>query len=163
MKYPNPGYCLLGSRPGEGIEDMKTREFEVVLEIKSNSQAEAKAQIKKHFNVISVKCLEKRRTTQQSRALHLWFTMLATALNDKHFDMRAIIHSSIDIMWTPQNVKENIFRPVMKALYTKRSTTQLSRQELDPIVDIINKTIAEQTEGEVVYVPFPSLDNIFNE
>lgn len=42
--------------------------------------------------------LDKReRTLTQNRAIHLWFTMLADALNDAGLDMRTVLKPEIEI------------------------------------------------------------------
>jgi Ser-tRNA(Ala) deacylase AlaX len=102
------------------------------------------------------KTLEKKRTMQQNAALHLFFTQLAEALNSAGFDMKKTIREGIDIPWTPENVKEFLWRPVQKALLQKQSTTELNKkEEIDKIYDILNKVIGERTG---VHIPFPSID-----
>ena len=64
------------------------------------------------------------RTDLQNRSLHLWFTLLADALNEAGFDIRKTIREGLEISWTPENVKELLWRPVMKTLVLKGSTTQ---------------------------------------
>jgi hypothetical protein len=55
---------------------------------------------------VYVEIVKKTTTTQQSRALHLWFSQLAEALNESGLDMREVISKEIDILWTPHNIKE---------------------------------------------------------
>lgn len=96
------------------------------------------------------------RTDAQNRALHLWFTQLAEALNEAGFDMKKTLRQDVDIPWTLTSIKESLWRPVQKSYTGKKSTTDLNKQkEIDDIYDIINRTIGERTG---VYVPFPSMD-----
>lgn len=92
------------------------------------------------------------RTEKQNRALHLWFTMLAEALNDAGYDMKKTLRQDVDIPWTSTTIKENLWRPVQKAYFDVQSTTNLERKQIDKIFDVINKTVGERTG---VYVPFP--------
>lgn len=103
----------------------------------------------------------KKITRQQQKAMHLWFTQLAEALNSAGYDMRKTISPAIDILWTPYNIKNFLWRPVQQAMLGKRSTTELYSNEIDKIFDVINKTIGERTG---VHVPWPSIEEIiYNE
>ena len=100
----------------------------------------------------------KKRTSKQNRALHLWFTLLANAMNEAGYDMKKVIRDELDISWTDYNVKEYLFRPLMKNLFGYKSSNELKTGDIDKIYDIINKTISERTG---VHVPFPSLESQF--
>lgn len=107
---------------------------------------------------VIVRCKIKRRTEQQNKALHLWFTLLAEALNSAGYDMKKVMH--VDIPWTDYNIKEFLWRPVQKAMFGKVSTTQLDTGDIDKIYDVVNKTIAERTG---IHVPFPSIEHLMEE
>lgn len=109
---------------------------------------------------IKIEVVKNRRTSQQNAALHLWFTQLSETLNNDGYDMRKLIRQEIDIMWTPYNVKEYLFRPIIKSLTGKKSTSQLTGEDINKIYDIINKTIGERTG---IFIPFPSIDNLIKE
>jgi hypothetical protein len=98
---------------------------------------------------------EKQRTLAQNNAIHLWFNQLAEALADAGYDVKQVIR--VEIPWTEYMVKELLWRPVQKALYGKRSTTELTTAEVTRIYDVINKTIGERIH---VFVPFPSLETL---
>lgn len=97
------------------------------------------------------------RTAKQNNALHLYFTLLAQALNEAGYDMKKTIRNEIDIPWNPYSVKEYLWRPVQEAQLGKRSTTKLKKQEIDQIYDTINRAIGERTG---VHVEFPSLESL---
>lgn len=137
------------------------REYNITIELDTGSQLEAKKQIKKAFkNVVSIKCLEKRRTSQQNKSLHLYFTMLAVALNDAGFDMKKTFKQDIDIPWNSYNVKEFLWRNLQKSITGKKSTAQLSRQDIDRVYEVLNKTIGERTG---VFVEWPSIEGIMRQ
>ena len=96
-----------------------------------------------------------QRTSQQNKALHKYFTLLADELNAAGYDMRKTLQESIDIPWTPTNIKSFLWKPVQEAMLEKESTTELTTKDIDMIYDVINKTIGERTG---VHVPFPSKD-----
>lgn len=98
-----------------------------------------------------------KRTDQQNRALHLWFTQLSTALNEGGYDMRAVIREGVDIFWSPFTVKDHLWRPVQKALLGKESTKDLNKDEIDKVFDVINKAVGERCG---VHVPFPSWETL---
>ena len=70
------------------------------------------------------------------------------------------ISENIDIPWSPETIKDYLWRPIMKAMLKKDSTAKLDSNEIDKIYDVLNKTIAERTG---VSVEFPSIDRLMEE
>ena len=139
---------------------MKKREFEITVAIKTAHKYEAENKIKELFKsdeIVSIKCLEKRRTTQQNKALHLYFTLLATELNDSGYDMKKTISKEMDINWNSYNIKEYLWRPLQKSLIGHKRTSQLKTNQIDEVYEVLNRVIAERTG---VHVPFPSVDGL---
>ena len=100
----------------------------------------------------------KPRTEQQNRSLHLLFRMLAEELNLAGLDMRKTLKPDIDIIWTDKSVKEYLWRPIQKAMYQKKSTTELNKQEeIDKIYEVICRHLADKFGFECP--PFPSIEN----
>jgi len=104
----------------------------------------------------------KTRTDKQNRALHLYLTLLATELNLKGFDMKAIIRPEVNIDWSPISAKEYLWRPIQKTMFQKKSTTKLTSNEINEIYDNLNRAIIERTKGEV-QIMWPCLDELFKE
>lgn len=103
------------------------------------------------------------RTMNQNSALHLFFQQLADELNEKGFDMRALIRQDVEIQWTGYSIKENLWKPLQKALFGKKSTTQLEKtEEIDRVYDNLNRILIERTKGEVQIPPFPCLDELIS-
>lgn len=94
-----------------------------------------------------------QRTLQQNKALHKYFELLAKELNSAGYDMRRTLKPGVDIPWTPDNVKEFLWRPIQEAYINKHSTTELTTKEIDRVYDVINKHLGETTG---VTVEFPS-------
>lgn len=103
---------------------------------------------------------EKIRTDKQNKALHLYFTHLAEALNENGLDMRKTLKPSIEIPWTPKTVKDYLWRPIMKAQVMKESTTELTTKEIDLVFDTLNRHLSEKFG---VSVAFPSLEELMME
>ena len=85
----------------------------------------------------------KPRTGQQNRSLHKYLTWVAEALADSGQDMRKVV--KLPIRPTTENVKENMFKPVMTAMFPdKTSTTQLSTVEMQQVYEVFNSAISER-------------------
>ncbi len=97
-----------------------------------------------------------QRTVQQNRALHKYFEFLSEAFNDSGYDMRAVLKPAIEIRWTPETVKEYLWRPIQKLQLMKESTTELTTAEIDKVFETLNFHIAKFG----IHVPFPSIDQI---
>ena len=135
--------------------------YEFIIDLNEDTSIDyVIGKLKLHGKVIDVENVKESISSQQMKALHLYFTHLAQELNDKHFDMRAIIRQDVEIEWTPYTIKEYLFRPLMKVKYGKTSVKQLFKnKEIDSLVDIITKLIAERTKGQCDYVPFPNWED----
>ncbi len=103
----------------------------------------------------------KQRTPKQNRSLHKWLGDLADALNDAGFylnDKRLIL---LDVPFTKENLKENVVRPYIRAMYPDyESTTELSTTELQDLYQALDQVIAERTG---VHVEYPSMESLSEE
>ena len=96
---------------------------------------------------------EEKRTTTQNKAMHLLFEMTAQALNDSGQDMRKILKETIDIAWTKDSVKHYLFHTIMKAMYQKESTADLTKEQLQKVYEVFHRHLSEKAE---IDLPFPS-------
>lgn len=103
--------------------------------------------------------LIKIRTLRQNRALHLYFQMVAQALNDAGLDMRAVLKPEVDIPWTKETVKDFLWRPIQRIMLRKESTTDLERKDLDQVFETMNRHLAKHG----VHKLFPSVESIFEQ
>lgn len=94
-----------------------------------------------------------QRSGQQRKSIEVFCGLLAEELNTKGKDMKQVI--KWDIWWTQESVKKHIFKPVMKAMTNKESTTQLEKGngEIDKIHEMIMKELGEKHGIE--YIEFP--------
>ena len=106
------------------------------------------------------KCEINVRTLQQNSALHLYFTLLAEALNESGNDMRSVIRQEVDIPWTPETIKRYLWKPLQKAYLGHDRTSNLKTSEVNKVYDILNKTIGERTGVSIL---FPSSDYLLSE
>ena len=91
------------------------------------------------------------RTIRQNKALHAYYNLVAAALSSAGLDIKQVIKA--DVPWTPQSVKELMWRPIQKALLNKKSTTRLKRDEIDRVYDVVNRLLGERFG---IHIPFPS-------
>lgn len=95
-----------------------------------------------------------KRTSQQNKAIHLFFTMLADELNNSGYDQRKVLKETVDIPWTPEAIKEQLWKPIQKLMYNKESTTELDKvKEIDKVHEVLMRHLGEKFGLE--YIPFP--------
>jgi len=99
---------------------------------------------------------KEKRTIQQNKALHQYFRLLADELNLAGLDMKKILKPEIDISWTPESVKEYLWRGIQTAMYQKRSTAELTTDEITKIYEVLNRYTSEK---HGIGILFPSEDN----
>ncbi len=103
---------------------------------------------------------EKRntRTLQQNKAIHLYCEMIADVLNDFGIthSFKGIRGKELEVRFTMELVKEVIWRPIQMSLFDKKSTTELTTQEVTEIAQPLEKFIAENF---AIDLPFPSKEN----
>jgi hypothetical protein len=100
---------------------------------------------------------QKQRTIKQNKALHLYFTLVANALNEAGYDMRKTLKPDVEIPWTPESVKEYLWRPIMQVQLQKNSTTEMTTKEIDKVFETLNRHLGEKLG---VHEPFPSIEEI---
>lgn len=97
---------------------------------------------------------KQNRTGQQNRALHLYFTLLAKELNEAGLSVQLVLKERMELDFTPDMVKELIWRPVQQAVLKKRSTKALEKQkDIDTVYDHVNRFVSEKFG---MHVQFPS-------
>ena len=101
-----------------------------------------------------------KRTLKQNNALHLWFEFLAAALNDAGLDMRTVLKPGVSIPWTPDTVKEQLWRPIQIAMLQKKSTTELETPEVSKVEEVLVRHLVEKF-GQFFEPPnFPSVEQL---
>ena len=107
---------------------------------------------------------EEQRTGQQNRALHLYFRLIADALNFSGYDLVKTVKAfkdGIDIPWNERMVKEILWREIQKSMFGKESTKDLTKlKEIDQCWEVMNRFLGERLKIESV--PFPSIGEIMD-
>jgi hypothetical protein len=84
------------------------------------------------------------RTAQQNKALHLYFQLVAEALNAAGLDIRTTLTSyDAEIAWTKTMVKELLWRPLMEIQLGKSSTAEMDTMDIDIVYDTVNAFLAK--------------------
>ena len=94
---------------------------------------------------------KKKRTLKQNKSLHKYCDMLADELNMAGYDMKKVLKPGIDIMWTPESVKNYLWRPVMHAMFDKISTTELETKDVTKVYETLNRHTASRFGISVVF------------
>jgi hypothetical protein len=100
-----------------------------------------------------------KRTLDQNRAIHKLFTMLSDNLNTLGLGMKDVLKPTTEIWWTPEAVKEYLWRPLQKAMLQKESTTELTTVEVSRVYKQLAHIIGEKHGVEI---EFPSAGDIEN-
>ena len=92
------------------------------------------------------------RSERQNNAIHLWFRQMAEQLNDAGYSNKHPFNDQIEIPFTEGLVKEMLYKPIIKAMYDKTSTTRLTGRELSEAAEVLVRWLSEK---KGIYVPFP--------
>lgn len=98
--------------------------------------------------------VKKTRSSQQNRALHLFFKMIAENLNKEGitFVYRGLKGQELETQYTEHLVKEMIWRPIQVTLFKVESTTKLDTTMINKILDVLVNFFANKG----VQISFPS-------
>jgi hypothetical protein len=102
--------------------------------------------------------LPHKRSSQENKALHVLFQNISFALNQNNFEYtwRGIQGFNISTKYTPEIVKNFIWKPLQDALLNKQSTTQLTHNDIQLIFEILGKFFAENK----IEIQFPSKEQL---
>jgi hypothetical protein len=92
------------------------------------------------------------RSDRQNNAMHLWFRQIAQELNDAGYWVRHPFSDKLEIPFTEVLVKETLYKPIIKSMYNKSSTANVTPRELSEAAEVLIRWLSEH---KGVYVPFP--------
>ena len=106
---------------------------------------------------VELKHIKKTRSTDQNSSLHLFFTMISEQLNELgmeyiYFGLKG---QEISLTYTPELVKTFFWKPIQLALFETESTTKLTTEQMNRIIDIIIKFFGDKG----VVIEFPCFEN----
>ena len=85
------------------------------------------------------------RTLAQNRSLHLLMTQISDGLNDSGLYMQRVLRHDAEIAWTPEAVKEYLFRPFITAMYSISSTKDLDTKQIGDAMNMMLDHLAKVT------------------
>lgn len=98
----------------------------------------------------------KQRTLTQNRAIHKLFSTLSDQLNTLGLDARVILKPTYSIWWTPEMIKRDLFCPLLKVMYGKEHTSDMTTAEVSKVYEQLAQIIGEK---HGVQIDFPSIEN----
>ena len=94
--------------------------------------------------LIEVKRFKKTRSGQQNRAMHLFFEQLAGQLNEfAEFEYKGVTGKVFVTPYTKEIVKEYIWKPLQKKMFGTDTTTKLTTEQIDLILDSLANSFHE--------------------
>jgi|TARA_B110000285_G_scaffold213053_1_gene257091 hypothetical protein len=105
---------------------------------------------------------EESRTSAQNNAIHLYCRNVADAANAAGYEMHVkseLLRDVVEIPWTWQSVKENIWLPVQMAQFPSilRTRDLKKTEQVSAVAQVIERYLSEK---KGLNVPFPSKDTI---
>lgn len=103
---------------------------------------------------------KKTRSSQQNRALHLYFELICDELNELGLEFLYTGIKGVDMStrYTPKIVKDFIWRPIQIAMFDIESTTQIDTIQIDEIIDVLTKFFGEKG----IELEFPSFEALID-
>ena len=102
---------------------------------------------------IVINKIANQRTYLQNNAIHKYLTMLTDEFNDSGLTVQQVLAQAVEREWTMLGGKEQIWRPIQKALFDTESTTKLDRKQVSEVYNVIDRHTGEKFG---LHVPFPN-------
>lgn len=96
-----------------------------------------------------------KRSRKQNNSLHLFLSKLSTELNGKGLDQRVVLKPDYKIRWDLDSAKENLFKPLAKAMYGVDSTTKLDKKQVSRVYEELMQMLVDKFP-EMDWIDFPS-------
>lgn len=124
-------------------------------------KAELAEQILNSKGPISVEMkLIRTRSQEQNCALHLFCQWVADELNAAGLDRQKVLSETVGLSWTMEAVKENMWRPIQKAMLKKTSTAELYKPEVSDVYEHLNRFLSEKFG---IHIRFPNKNDLYRE
>ena len=98
----------------------------------------------------------RKRTLQQNKALHKWFSLVGIELTMAGLPVQLVLKKTLDVDWDKEGrlVKELLWRRAQMVVLGKTSTTELEKiGDIDLVYDTLNRFLGEKFG---IHVPFPT-------
>lgn len=89
--------------------------------------------------------------------MHLFFRRLSDELNAGGYTVKVVLQEKTDLDWTPELVKEILWKTIQRWITEKDSTKELQKAgEIDLIYETLNRHLGEKFG---LHVPFPHYES----
>jgi len=95
--------------------------------------------------------MKDKRSIKQNSAIHLYFTQLAEALNNAGYSVTKVMKHDAEIPWSPNLVKELLWRQVQEIMTDIESTAKLEPKQVSEVYEVVNRHIAQTTGVSVAF------------
>jgi len=93
----------------------------------------------------------KPRTGKQNAALHVFLRLLSQELNAKGYSVQTFFKEGVEVPFSPEVVKENIWRPIQVAVSGQESSTDLTTTQIQEVYENVNRALSNKG----IHIPFP--------
>jgi len=102
-----------------------------------------------------------QRSSAQNRSIHKYLEMVAHELANQGQTMQGVVRkvAMVEIPPTKDSLKEMLWKPIQEVALGKKSTTELTTDEVNKIYEIISMFLAKEFE---ISLPFPSYEETEN-
>ena len=127
-------------------------------EIEEITQSCIKTGLSKAIIQNVIENLPHKRSSQQNKSLHVLFQNISFELNrvGMEFTFHGIKGMEIQTTYTPEIVKEFIWKPLQNALLDKQSTTKLTTADINAIFEVLARWFADKG----IVIDFPSNEQL---
>ena len=84
------------------------------------------------------------RTDQQRKSLELWCRLLSEDLNAAGLDQRKVLKPSIAIPWGQESVKQQLFKPILKAMTGLESTAEAETADYNKVYEVLCRHLSSR-------------------
>lgn len=116
----------------------------------------------KEGKIVELGMYQHTRSNLQNDSLHLYYELIAKALNEAGYTYKkqSILNGEIiETPFTADMIKEGIWREIQITLFDIKSTTKLTSRIINQIIDVITDWLAQKG----IRVDFPNKDRIIND
>ena len=106
---------------------------------------------------VEISAVKNKRTNRQNNSIHQLFTELADELNSSGLYLTKVLKKDVDVPWSAELTKEFLWRPIMKAVTGKESTTEMTTGEVDKVFEILQKHLGENFGIELKFPSYMDL------
>lgn len=122
-------------------------------EVYSSITADIVAQQKEYGTIcVKVEKYSGLRSEMQNNSLHLYCRMVSDELNGRGITFTQFFNPGFEVPWSEWIVKDNVWRPVQKALTGNEKTSKAKTPDYSKVYDVVNNKLADIG----FHVPWPS-------